>query len=176
MRAALFFLLLAIAGCTSFANPLVTDARAAPDQRLLGRWQGQFEDDDRITLEIRANGRSVLTTSAPDEPTEKVSFRLRTATLAGLEIANLAVRDHGRKFWKLFRYELADGGELRVFSCDDNRWYDAIRSGALGGKASRDQHGYSTFVSAPSAALREFVAASRESVFDSEPLVLRRTR
>jgi hypothetical protein len=174
--AALLSLLLVVAGCTSFAHPLVGSTDIPFDRRLVGQWDADFEADGKVHLVIRRNGRVETTTEEPDFAPEKDSFRVRTARVDGFEVANVALKEHGKTFWQAMRYEVTDSGELRVFQCNDQTWFDAVSRGELGGKADRSQHGLSTFVTASSQELLSFVRSHHESAFSDEPLVLRKAR
>ena len=117
-----------------------------------------------------------MTTEERESPPQKDSFQLRTARVDGFDVANVAFEERGDTFWRPLRYEFTDLGDLRVFQCNDEIWFDAVARGELEGKASRGQHGRSTSVSASGERLLAFVRAHRDAVFLDEPIVLRRAR
>src|SRR3954470_9995022 len=78
IRAAMFFMLLALAGCTAFEHPLVGETDSLFDRRLVGHWAGAI-DEDSFQLVIRRDGRADITTTSVGETPEKKSARIRTA-------------------------------------------------------------------------------------------------
>ena len=176
IRAALLLSLLTLAGCTSFAHPLLGESGEAFDQRLVGHWVVEVEEDETLDLAIQPDGEAQISSSEDDGRVEKETFRVRTARLGEFDIANAMMNADGETFWHLLRYELVGAGEeLHVFICDGGTWYDAVHSRKLSGRADRGQHGPSTFVTASTQKLRAFLRSHHDSAFVAEPLVLRKT-
>ena len=168
-----------LAGCTTFEDPLVGEAGPTSDERLVGSWEGKFEDDDDVLLVVRRDGRMDVTIdgtdSNPKTDPETETVPWLTSNIDGVLIANLGLEVDGKTYWKPARYELKKRHELRLYFCNDEIWFDAVKSGKLSGQAEEGRHGPSINVSATQAEVRAFLRANRDKAFLNEPMVLRRT-
>jgi hypothetical protein len=165
-----------LAGCASFANPIVAESGTSLDERLVGRWEGPVDEEEKIRFVVRRNGRMTVTFIDPESKPETEKARWVTADIDGLAIANVGLEVDGRIVWKPARYELTHPEELRIYPCDDDTWSGAINDGVLSGQAEHGHHGWLTFVSASVAELRDFVRTNRDAAFIDEPLVFQRKR
>jgi hypothetical protein len=169
-----------LAGCTTFEHPLVGETASPPDERLVGSWEGRFEEDDDVRLVVRRDGRADVTIAGseadPKTDAETDTAPWLTSNIDGVLIANLGLEVDGKTYWKPALYELKKRDELRVYFCNDEIWFDAVKSGKLSGQAEKGRHGPSIHVDATQAEVREFLRANREKAFVDEPMVLRRKR
>jgi hypothetical protein len=165
-----------LAGCTAFAHPIVGEDGSTLDQRLVGRWEGFYDEDEKIRVVIRPDGRVDVTFLDPDSKPETDTARWTTSKIDDLEIGNVGLEEKGTVYWKPVRYQLVRRGELHIYLCNDETWFGAVKSGALAGTAEEGHHGLSTFVSSAAADVRDFVRANRATIFVDDPVVLRRKR
>jgi hypothetical protein len=176
LRGILICAITMLAGCTAFEHPIVGEIASPPDKRLVGRWVGQIEDEEEVRLVVRRNGSVEVTFVDPDSAPETENVPWITSNIDGVQIANLGLDVDGKVYWKAARYEVTKRDELRVYFCNDETWFGAVKSGVISGKADEGRHGPSTVVSATQADVREFVRANSDKAFLDDPVVFRRKR
>jgi hypothetical protein len=178
------FLLLALAACMPGNENSVIDRPLANDARMPGLWVGRLGDDDLVVLRITAETPEILLVDVGIYAEDAAIARYRAARtkIGGRDILELtetdassragvgAKMDLGKRFFVAYAF---DGeGRLTVNLQNDltTPLEKAVDQGALAGHSEDRAGNTRTLVTAPTPALRDFVAKTPD-VFGTPPIV-----
>ena len=174
-HAALVLLLLAVAGCSRFDNPIVSADGPALDSALIGRWAAETQDGRaELLIERAEEGGLVILTGLKDGKTQEERFHLVTSRVGKLSFLSAqsaqpgdsADTDERPGSWYYFRYELPTPDRLVLYADDADRWRSAVRDGLVEGTLDPKNNAFS--VTASSGELRQFLEGYGSVIFRDE--------
>jgi hypothetical protein len=138
------------AGCFSSDNPLSAEGAAVPDRALAGLWSIEFEQGDITYFDIKIpDARHMRLMQSKKLPFEKgkgdyQEFVIFPTLFKGQRFMNVEMllpsrnpddRKNLRKAYWFYKYELTSPDELMVWSPAYEALEEAVKKGALRGKA-----------------------------------------
>jgi len=177
-------LLLALAACMPGNEHSVINRPAANDARMVGAWVGHLGDGDLIVARIMADTPETLLVDLgvfTDEPgfARYKAARTRIGDRDILELTETEASDKGgagaalglpARFIVGYRFD--ENGRLVVNIQNDleTALEKAVKAGTLTGRTDPRGKNQTTVVTSPTAALRDFIAATPD-IFGTPPIV-----
>jgi hypothetical protein len=177
-------LLFALAACMPGNEQSVIDHPTANDERMVGAWVGHLGDGDLIVARVTADTPETLLVDLgvfTDEP-GFARYKAARTRIGDRDILELAETDASDKSGAgaalglparfIADYRFDDGGRLVVNLQNDleTALEKAVKAGALTGRTDRRGRGQTVVVTAPTTALRDFIAATPD-IFGTPPIV-----
>lgn len=180
-------LALALAACWPVSiNPIKGTATTTADPRIAGGWSGRFGDPDEgdettfIHFLVKDDGGfTALTLKHGDkEDSGWAAYTITTSEVAKTNYMNVRVVSSDGKiedtnfsrFFTFARYEVSDT-TLDIFVIDEDKLIAAIDAGKLKGEVERREFTKDVKITAESAEIDAFLAASDPKSLFSEHLV-----